>query len=338
MTFKLNKNLPYKIAIAPMVRVSTPQMRCLWHIIAPELYFYTEMYHVMAVIFNKNLPDLFPSKENGTKAFQIAGNNAENILKATSILSNNKWQEINLNAGCPAPSARKGEYGLSLLKDKSKLKECLQALKEGGKTKVSLKCRIGVDKTGGEDFLYEIIDIAKTVGIDWVIVHARMGWLKGLDAKQNRRVPPIDYECVRKVSKYFSDYPIIINGSIDSLPKVKHHLESFPAVMIGRWIQKHPFALVDLQNTFYEKQEVSIDKQLCLLMDKITSEKNKGNSWRPWLMSLMPFLHGLANCRNWRQKIHNCLISDGNLSFNELTNQWYEHWHNVKQSQNYLDT
>lgn len=328
MKIKSKKLLPYTIAVAPMVRVSTPQMRTLWNIIAPNIYFYTEMYHCLAVIFNKQLLERIPNKQNGTNAFQIAGNNAENIYKATKILSNNGWQEINLNAGCPAVSARKGEYGLSLLNNKQKLSECLYAMKEASVTKVSLKCRIGVDNTFGEDFLHEIIELAIKAGIDWTIVHARSGWLKGLNPKENRRVPPVDYDCVKKVSNHYPEYPIIINGSIDSLAKIKDQLNYFPAVMIGRWIQNQPFILNDLQNNYCSNKNQTINKYMCLLMDKIDEELNNGASWRIWLNSLMSFLHGMSNCRKWRQRIHECVVSDSQTNFKELRNQWYDYWQN----------
>src|ERR1700745_203558 len=83
-------------------------------------------------------------------------------------------------------------------------------------------------------------------GADALIVHARKAWLNGLSPKENRDIPPLDYDRVYRLKAAMPDVPVIINGGIGSLEEAKQHLAHVDSVMMGRAAYQEPWRLLEV--------------------------------------------------------------------------------------------
>jgi tRNA-dihydrouridine synthase A len=122
--------------------------------------------------------------------------------------------------------------------------ECVAAMKAAVAVPVTVKCRIGVDEQDPEEALSTMAEAVVRAGADALIVHARKAWLEGLSPKENREVPPLDYECVYRLNAAHPALPIAVNGGIRNLAEAKRHLAHVDGAMLGRAVYQEPGLLL----------------------------------------------------------------------------------------------
>jgi len=71
--------------------------------------------------------------------------------------------------------------------------------------------------------------------------------LGGLSPKDNREIPPLHYDVVRRVKQHFADLPLIVNGGFRTAASVLEGLTWSDGVMLGREAYHRPFVLSELQ-------------------------------------------------------------------------------------------
>ena len=202
---------------------------------------YTEMVTAPALIFGKAFHLLEFSPYEHPVALQLGGSNPEELARAARLGEEAGFDEINLNVGCPSDRVQSGVFGAVLMKDPGLVAECCSAMIDAVNIEVTVKCRIGVDEQEPSEVLPEFVSRISRAGVKRVTVHARKAWLKGLSPKQNRSIPPLDYQLVLKVKNMFPALHMSVNGGINSIEEAKHLLEmGFDGVMLGRTAYQRP--------------------------------------------------------------------------------------------------
>ena len=287
--------------IAPMMGRTDSQFRYLVRQISKRTVLFTEMIHSNAILFgNKNKLEEYSNIENPI-VLQLGGNDPKSLGQVSKLANKFNYDEINLNLGCPSPRVSSGGFGAALMNDPELVKNCLSSIKENFDKEVSVKIRLGTDDNDIDETLDNFVDSIKSSGIKVFYVHARKAILKGLTPKQNREIPPLNYERVKKLKVDYSDLEIIINGGIKELDFLKKNdLCNLDGIMIGREVYSNPLILNDVDKIL----EADLTKNNSLY--DITSEmfnyfgslKNKNLVKRGLI-----HMHGLFNGHKEAKKI-----------------------------------
>jgi tRNA-dihydrouridine synthase A len=177
-------------------------------------------------------------------ALQLGGSDPRELASCAKIGEDFGYDEINLNVGCPSDRVKDGRFGACLMAEPQLVAACVDAMKRAVDIPVTVKCRIGIDDQDPEIALDALARSVVAAGADALIVHARKAWLNGLSPKENRDIPPLDYDIVYRLKASMPDVPIIINGGIASLGEAKQHLGFVDGVMLGRAAYQEPWRLL----------------------------------------------------------------------------------------------
>ena len=247
-----------KFCIAPMMGYTTPHARNLYRILSKKAFLFTEMIPAKTLIYSEKKELLMENNHGNPVAVQVGGAEYHDLIRCAKIAENYDYNEINLNVGCPSKAVQKGKFGACLMKEKTLVRECLDAMINNTNIDVSMKCRIGIGNTLNFDFFHEFIDETIKSGIKIVYVHARNAILNGLNPKMNRTLPPLNYEFVAKIKKYYPHVQFVLNGGINNLDDAYKYSNQFDGVMLGRFIKANPFCLLNIDKLFFNS--VSGDK------------------------------------------------------------------------------
>ncbi|KNG92073.1 tRNA dihydrouridine(20/20a) synthase DusA [Pseudaestuariivita atlantica] len=226
-------NMPV-LAVAPMMDWTDRHCRALHRRISANALLYTEMVTSPALVRGQALHLLAHGGEH-PHALQLGGSDPDELAQAARLGEEAGYDEINLNCGCPSDRVQSGTFGAVLMRDAPRVADCVAAMAGAVTMPVTVKCRIGVDEQEPREVLPDFIDRVTRAGAHHVIVHARKAWLQGLSPKENRDIPPLDYDLVRDMRRAFPDIRLSVNGGIDTLEDVKGLLrDGFDGVMVGR--------------------------------------------------------------------------------------------------------
>ena len=246
----------HRFCVAPMMDRTDRHERFFLRSLSKKAYLYTEMINANAVLFG-NQNDLLKFNEcEHPLAIQLGGNDPIKLSEAASISESNGYDEINLNIGCPSTKVQNGNFGAILMKNPNLVAKCVRAITNKVKIPVSVKCRIGVDDMDEEEDLNTFIQKVSDSGCRVFIVHARKAWLKGLSPKENRNIPPLNYERVYKLKDKFPELEIIINGGLECIEDSKNHLTKVDGVMMGRKAYEDPFQLTKVDHLLFGKPQI----------------------------------------------------------------------------------
>ncbi len=245
--------------VAPMMRRTDRHFRFLCSLFSKEAILFTEMVHANAI--NRNSPERFLSniKVSNPTVLQLGGSNPEELGKATLASNAYDYSEINLNLGCPSPKVQSGNFGAILMKDVLTVKNCLQEMMVSTNKEVSVKIRLGVDDYDTENYLDNFVYELSKVGVKTFYVHARIALLKGLGPKENRTIPPLNYERVLRLNSDFKNLDFIVNGGISNFHNVKKHFKDLKGIMVGREVYENPIKLMDVDKIYYNSKKMPKD-------------------------------------------------------------------------------
>ncbi|MEN8076340.1 tRNA dihydrouridine(20/20a) synthase DusA [Clostridioides difficile] len=312
-----------KISIAPMVDKSHRHFRYFCRIMNKEALLYTEMVTAQAIINGDLDRILYFREEEGPVALQIAASNAEDAFKAVKIAEKYNYSEINLNCGCPSDRVSGNLMGAALMSDKNLVYEILLAMKEATNKPITIKHRIGIDGTGviegennkiimnGYEDLLEFLDTVSKAKPDRYTVHARSAILKGLSPKDNREVPPLDYNMVYNLKKDFKYLNIEINGGFKTLTSIKDALEKVDGVMIGRAAYEDCYLLANLHKIDKENENIeslSRGEIIKSYIPYVNEELEKGSNVHSLATPLQSLFQGQQGSRKFKQ-----LLSSSNI-------------------------
>jgi tRNA-dihydrouridine synthase A len=243
-----------RFSVAPMMDWTDRHCRFFHRLLSRRTRLYTEMVTTGAVIHGPRQRLLGFSPEEHPVAVQLGGSDPDDLAQAARIAADFGYDEINLNVGCPSDRVQEGRFGACLMREPGLVGECLAAMKAAAAVPVTVKCRIGVDEQDPEEALSAIADAALAAGADALIVHARKAWLQGLSPKENREVPPLDYERVYRLKTAHPALPIAVNGGIRDLVQAKGHLAHVDGAMLGRAAYQDPGLLLGVDRELFGEE------------------------------------------------------------------------------------
>lgn len=205
---------------------------------------YTEMVTTGAVLHGDRQRLLRFHQAEHPVALQLGGSDPCDLAQSARIAEDFGYDEVNLNVGCPSDRVQEGRFGACLMAEPALVGDCVAAMKQAVAIPVTVKCRIGIDEQDPEVALDALTSAVKAAGVDALIVHARKAWLQGLSPRENRDVPPLDYERVYRLKAAHPDLPISINGGIGSIEAARDHLRHIDGVMMGRAAYQEPWRLL----------------------------------------------------------------------------------------------
>jgi len=278
--------------------------RFLYRLISTDVVLFTEMLTAKALIYGDHQNLLLFNVEEHPIVLQLGGSEAGEMAKAATLAARAGFDGVNINVGCPSDRVQSGAFGACLMKEPDTVGSCVRSMKQSADLPVSIKIRTGVDEFDSYQLLTEFIDIVAEAGCRTFIVHARKAWLKGLSPKQNREIPPLQYEWVYQLKKDFPSLEIIINGGIRNFNEVKDHLEYVDGVMLGRQVIRNPWILVEFGKLLSEEAN-TINRHMIVRQykDYIKSQLETGQSLHLLLRPLYGLSFGLPGARKWRQKL-----------------------------------
>ena len=303
-------NLDYKFSVAPMMGVTTSSARYMYRLISKEAVLFTEMIASQALHRGDFKKMLRKESIESPVILQVGGSDV-NLLKYSTELANQyNYQGINLNVGCPSKKVSQGKMGACLMKEANLVKKCLEGMKSETSMDVSLKCRIGVDEFDTYEFFKSFISTVIESGIKIIFIHARKAYLKGLDPKRNRTLPPLKYDFVYKIKKEFPHIKFIINGGLDNIDDCLDQLNYLDGVMVGRSIQANPFFLEDVDSNFYNLEKIEIDRSFVVkkYFDYVKENIDLVSTYE-LLSPLLALCFGVPGSKKFKQEINDLIRS-----------------------------
>jgi tRNA-dihydrouridine synthase A len=246
MQDKLLESQDYLFSVAPMMDWTDRHCRVFHRVMSRRARLYTEMLTTGAIIHGDRARLLGFDASEHPVALQLGGSDPRDLATAARIGEDFGYDEINLNVGCPSDRVKDGRFGACLMAEPALVADGVAAMKRAVRIPVTVKCRIGIDDQDPEVALDVLARGVIAAGADALIVHARKAWLNGLSPKENRDIPPLDYDRVYRLKAALPGVPIIINGGIGSIAEAKRHLEHVDGVMLGRAAYQDPWRLLDV--------------------------------------------------------------------------------------------
>ena len=303
-------NLDYKFSVAPMMGVTTSSARYMYRLISKKAVLFTEMIASQALHRGDFKKMLRKETIESPVILQVGGSDV-NLLKYSTELANQyNYQGINLNVGCPSKKVSQGKMGACLMKEANLVKQCLKGMVSETSMDVSLKCRIGVDEFDTYEFFKSFISTVIESGIKIIFIHARKAYLKGLDPKRNRTLPPLKYDFVYKIKKEFPHIKFIINGGLDNIDDCLDQLNYLDGVMVGRSIQANPFFLEDVDSKFYNLEKIEIDRSFVVkkYFDYVKENIDLISTYE-LLSPLLALCFGVPGSKKFKQEINDLIRS-----------------------------
>ncbi len=242
----------HRLSVAPMMEWTDRHCRYFLRLISPRAYLYTEMVTADAVVHGDRRRLLGFDGSEHPVALQLGGSDPARLAEAARIGEGFGYDEVNLNIGCPSDRVQSGRFGACLMAEPSLVAECVSAMKRAVSVPVTVKCRIGIDDQDTEESLDRFIDTVADAGCESFFVHARKAWLQGLSPKENRDIPPLDYDRVYRLKARRPELEIVINGGIATVSNSRSHIYNVDGVMLGRAAYHDPYVLAEAEQTLFD--------------------------------------------------------------------------------------
>lgn len=245
------KELNRKLSIAPMMDHTDRHCRYFLRLISEHVLLYTEMVTTGAVLHGDRDRHLGFSSREHPLALQLGGSDPAELAQCAAIAEELGYDEVNLNVGCPSDRVREGSFGACLMAEPALVAECIAAMSARVKIPVTVKTRTGIDTRDSYGELVDFIDTVRSAGCHSFIIHARKAWLGGLSPKENRTIPPLQYETVYRLKQDYPDLGIIINGGFTSREQILAQYPHVDGVMIGRIAYQDPYLLAGMDQALF---------------------------------------------------------------------------------------
>jgi tRNA-dihydrouridine synthase A len=274
---------------------------------------YTEMLTTGAILHGDRQRLLGFDASEHPVALQLGGSEPSDLATAAKIGEDFGYDEINLNVGCPSDRVKDGRFGACMMAEPALVAECVAAMKRAVSIPVTVKCRIGIDDQDPETALDELARGVIAAGADALIVHARMAWLNGLSPKENRDVPPLDYDRVYRLKAAWPDVPIIINGGIGGLAEAKQHLGVVDGVMLGRAAYQEPWRLLSADSELFGEPAPhgGMKDVFEAMIPYIEAELARGTRLHSITRHFVGAFHGVPGARAFRRHLAENAVKPG---------------------------
>jgi tRNA-dihydrouridine synthase A len=234
----------HRFSIAPMMDWTDRHCRYFHRLMTRRALIYTEMITTGAVIHGDRARLLGYDPAEHPVALQLGGCDPRALAESARIGADLGYDEINLNVGCPSDRVQEGRFGACLMAEPALVGDGVAAMKAAVAIPVTVKCRIGIDEQDPEQALEALASAVEQAGVNTLIVHARKAWLQGLSPRENRDVPPLDYDRVFRLKAAHPNLPVVLNGGVTSVEQAASFLDRVDGVMMGRAAYQEPWRLL----------------------------------------------------------------------------------------------
>ncbi|RQH14802.1 tRNA dihydrouridine(20/20a) synthase DusA [Bradyrhizobium sp. RP6] len=295
----------YRFSVAPMMDWTDRHCRVFHRHLSRRVLLYTEMLTTGAVIHGDRQRLLGFDRCEHPVALQLGGSDPRELAEAARIGEAFGYDEINLNVGCPSDRVKDGRFGACLMAEPELVARCIDAMKRTVAIPVTVKCRIGIDEQDPELALDALAHAVVDSGCDALIVHARKAWLNGLSPKENRDVPPLDYDRVYRLKRAMPDVPVIINGGILGLEEAKVHLQHVDGVMLGRAAYQEPWRLLSVDREIFGEAapHATMQDALEAVMPYIEQQLARGTRLHAITRHFVGAFHAVPGARAFRRHL-----------------------------------
>lgn len=304
-------SLSHKFSVAPMMDWTDSPCRMLHRCLTRHALLYSEMVTADAVLHGDRARLLGFDAGEHPVALQLGGSDPAKLAEASRIAADFGYDEVNLNVGCPSDRVQSGRFGACLMREPQLVADCVAAMRAAVSIPVTVKCRIGVDDQNPEESLRTLIDACAAAGISVFAVHARKAWLEGLSPKQNRDVPPLDYELVYRVKRERPDLIILVNGGIESLDQAEEHLRHVDGAMLGRAAYQNPMLLAEVDARFFGAAPVDVDDAVEAYADHVARQLAQGARLHALVKPMLGLYTGRPGARLFRRHLSEYAVRDG---------------------------
>ena len=275
--------------------------RYFHRILTKQTLLYTEMVTTGAILYGKGDYLAFNSQEHPL-SLQLGGSDPIALAECAKLAEQRGYDEINLNVGCPSDRVQNGMFGACLMAKADLVANCIDAMQNAVNIPVTVKTRIGIDHQDSYGFLCEFIEKVMP-HTETFIVHARKAWLSGLSPKENREVPPLDYERVYQLKRDYPHLTIAINGGIKTIDEIKQHLTFVDGVMVGREAYQNPILLTQIDQQIFGSDVSSPDPIAAIqaLYPYIETQLTQGAQLNHIMRHTLGIFNGRKGAKQWRR-------------------------------------
>ena len=302
-----------RFCIAPMMDWTDRHCRLFHRLLTRRALIYTEMVTTGAVLHGdrERLIGFDPAEQ--PVALQLGGCDPAALARCARIGADFGYIEINLNIGCPSERVQEGRFGACLMAEPALVADCVAAMKAAVAIPVTVKCRIGIDDQNPEVALEAFATAVEAAGVDALIVHARKAWLSGLSPRENRDVPPLDYDLVFRLKAAHPRLPIVINGGITTVETARELLARVDGVMMGRAAYQEPWRLLAVDPLLFGEAAPYANPKAAAyaLMPYIERELSRGLRLHAMTRHLLGLFHGVPGARAFRRHLATEAVKPG---------------------------
>jgi tRNA-dihydrouridine synthase A len=288
-----------------MMDWTTRHCRAFHRVLSKGALLYTEMVTADALIHGDAQRLIgFDAREHPV-ALQLGGSDPDKLAQATQIGASFGYKEINLNVGCPSDRVQSGRFGACLMREPALVAECVSAMRDATDLPVTVKNRLGVDDQEPRESLFGFVETVAQTGVDVFIVHARKAWLKGLSPKDNREIPPLDYQIVRDLKLAFPHLTIILNGGLNDLAQAKAEMVGLDGVMLGRAAYHDPALLGHVDTAFLGASGAAVTPEAAFLAFRpyVVERLSQGVPLHAMTRHMLGLFQGQAGARLYRRAL-----------------------------------
>lgn len=294
----------HRFCTAPLLDWSDRHCRYLWRLLSKHARLYTEMVTTGAILHGDRERHLQFDAVEQPLALQLGGRDPQALAECARIAEGWGYSEINLNCGCPSDRVQSGRFGACLMADPDAVAAGLAAMRAAVTIPVTVKHRIGIDDMEDYAGLARFVEAQAAVGTSTFIVHARKAWLQGLSPKENREIPPLNYDLVYQLKKDYPDLQVVINGGIHSMKACQHHLQHVDGVMLGRAAYQNPTLLAQVDNQLFgEKEGPDATQVVEQILPYIERELGRGQRLNYITRHMLGLFQGLPGAKCFRRHI-----------------------------------
>jgi tRNA-dihydrouridine synthase A len=302
----MDKLLNYKdktFAVAPMMDWSDRHCRVFHRALTRHAVLYTEMVTARAIKHGDRHKLLDFDAREQPLVLQLGGSEPEILAEAAKIGEGWGYSEINLNVGCPSDKVQEGRFGACLMAEPELVARGISAMITAVKIPVTVKCRIGIDEQDAEEDLQKFVKCVSEAGCETFILHARKAWLKGLSPKENREVPPLDYDRVHRLKKTFPKLTLLLNGGLENLEMIRENVGDLDGVMLGRAAYHTPWILAGVDPQYTDQLAPVNNRREAVeaMLPYIESKLRGGLPLHRITRHMLGLYHAQAGGRIWRQ-------------------------------------
>ena len=301
--FKRKASSIHTLSVAPMMDWTDRHCRYFHRILSPNSLLYTEMVTTGALLYGDRQRFLLRDDFEQMVALQLGGSDPAAMAQSAKFAQAAGFQQVNINVGCPSDRVQNGRIGACLMDEPELVAQCVAEMKERVDIPVTVKTRIGIDDRDSFDFLLNFIETVSKEGCDTFVIHARKAILKGLSPKENRSIPPLNYERVYQLKKHFPELTFVMNGGVNTLDGIKQHLSLLDGVMIGREAYHNPYFLAQIEQQVFNQPSITRLTVLERFMPYIESQLSAGVSLQNITRHILGLFASQPGGKHWRRHL-----------------------------------